>query len=57
MIYKGEDGLGLVFRVVVEMVGVFLGFFELEEDNNGGERESFLLEMTAKGLYLYSFLG
>ena len=41
-------GLG----VVVEMVVMFLEFFSFERGNNGGERESFLIKMTAKGVYL-----
>ena len=35
----------MVFRVVVEMVVVFLGFLELGESFNGGERE--LLPLSA----------
>ena len=50
MIYRGNGGLSFGLGVVV----VLLGFLSFEEDNNGGEREgeSFLLKMTAKGVYL-----
>ena len=39
MIYRGGGGLSFGLGVVVEMVVVFFEFFELGEDNNGGERE------------------
>ena len=39
MIYRGSGGLSFRLGVVVEMVVVFLGFLELGESFNGGERE------------------
>ena len=39
MIYRGGGGLSFGLRVLVEMVVVFLGFLELGESFNGGEKE------------------
>ena len=47
MIYRGGGGLSFGLGVVVEMVVVFLGFLELRESFNGGERERELLPLCA----------